>query len=127
MIPNAVRWYTGEANEDDEDEDDEDYDDDDVGDDDEDDEDDDDDDEVSSTQCTAPLTVHTLDLTTKVKVGVSIDHIDFVSESFGHSTLCEKCLSFMTAPHRACTTSMQDAVNGKITSLYPRLLFLVCS
>ena len=56
LVPNAVRWYTGEANEEDEDEDDEDYDDDEVGDDDdEDDEDDDDDDEVSSRHCCIPL------------------------------------------------------------------------
>jgi nucleosome assembly protein 1-like 1 len=50
LIPNAVRWYTGEANEDDED-DDEDYDEeDDVGDDDED-GDEDDEDEVSGQGC----------------------------------------------------------------------------
>ena len=50
LIPNAVRWYTGEANEDDED-DDEDYDEeDDIGDDDED-GDEDDEDEVSGQGC----------------------------------------------------------------------------
>ena len=49
LIPNAVRWFTGEANEDDEDEEeDEDYDEDD---DDEDDDEDDDDDEVSDASC----------------------------------------------------------------------------
>lgn len=39
LIPSAVRWYTGEANEDDEDDDDEDYDDEEGDDDDEDDDD----------------------------------------------------------------------------------------
>ena len=48
LVPNAVRWYTGEANEDDEDDEDDEYDDEDG--DDEDDDDDDEDDEVSSCQ-----------------------------------------------------------------------------